>query len=186
MRDAQIDDDDLFDTIYDDNGKPCRILRDRAVYRVPMHFQDAVQRAIGDERIVGMDGDPFALHKPGPRYVADDSLYDAAEQARQEMIAFTADRWRRGPQFSQTRERNDAGPPEGAYGPVEPHRLGQPCMINGEGGALVASADGKWLLCQPSRRSDSMQVTDAEAIKQRAYDEMCQRLCNPWRHAGPA
>ena len=97
------------------------------------------------------------------------------------MIADTANRWRRGPQ-----QQYDARPPVGSYGPFEARRIGEACTLDGQPGTLVASADNKWLLCQPTRRADSMPVTDTEAIKQQVFDEYVERLCNAWRHPGAA
>jgi hypothetical protein len=207
MDDAQVDDDDLFETNYDADGKPVRILRDKRSLRVPLMLRDGtpftirdadltpLQLAVRDHarqqdperqrRIHDGSGNPYALNRPG--YRISDQFDDAeAIRAYDQMKFEQANAWRRGLQFSPTRERNDAGPPAGAYGPLQPHRLGEDCTIDGAPGTLVASADGKWLLCQRSPRADSMPVTDTEAIKQQVFDEYVERLCNAWRHPGAA
>lgn len=40
------------------------------------------------------------------------------------------------------------------------------------------------LRCVPDQRVDSMSIADAEAIKQRAYDEMVKAKQEAWRHLG--
>jgi hypothetical protein len=190
----QVDDDDL-----DENG----LLKDQHSLRVPMWARDAnltdLQRAVRDharqqdrerrqQRVQAADGNPLSLHRPGGRYLADDTLYDEAERAFREMVADTANRWRRGPQ-----QQYDARPPVGSYGPFEARRIGEACTLDGQPGTLVASADGKWLLCKPSSRSGAdsvprseMSLADAEAIKQQAYDEMRAAQRDAWRHPGSA
>jgi hypothetical protein len=186
------DDDDVLD----ENG----LLRDKKSLRVPMMMRDAdltpLQLAVRDharkddrrrqqQRIHDGSGDAYGLHRPGYRF--SDQFDDAeAIRAYDQMKFEQANAWRRGPQHAYEREKHDAGPPAGAYGPMEPHRIDQPCTIDGQPGTLQPTADNKWLICKPSLRADSMSVADAEAIKQQAYDEMCQRMCNAWRHPGSA
>jgi hypothetical protein len=185
------DDDDLFETIIGHDGKPVRVLRDGRRWRVPLTFLDGVQRAIalnGRARVRAADNDLLSLHRPGARFLADDTVTDAAAIAYDEMKREQANAWRRGPQ-----QQYDAGPPVGSYGPFEARRIGQPCTVDGQPGTLVASADGKWLLCQRSSRSGAdsvprseMSLADAEAIKQQAYDEMRAAQRDAWRHPGSA
>jgi hypothetical protein len=153
---------------------------------VPLTFLDSVQRAIAlDGRssgVVAADGNPLSLHRPGARYLADDTLYDEAEKARQETIRDQQNAWRRGPP-----QQYDAAPPVGNYGPFEAHRIGEACTRDGQPGVLQATADGKWLTCAPMARSDSarrdtMSIADAEAIKKAAYDQMVAEMKDAWRH----
>jgi hypothetical protein len=183
-----VDDDDdndpNFEWITDRAGRRTKILRDGGTMRVS--FFDAM-RARGLSMVHDGTDNPFALNKPGPRFAADASLYDEVARAYHEAGIAQADAWRRGPGGAS----QDASPALG----TEPAgaREGDPCTVRAgaaegylEGApGHLARVDGQ-LVCVPDapRRTDSMSAADAEAIKQRAYDEMCRAGEQAWKNLG--
>ena len=176
---------------YDERGDLLRA-------RVPMMLRDAdrreVQRQIKADaarrelqrRIVDAAGnDGLALLKPGSRRLADASAYADAEAAYEQATRDCENAWRRGPGSQDAL----------AHGTEYSGHEGDPCTVRagsaegyleGSPGHL-ARVDGK-LVCVPNepapRRSDSMSASDAQATKDRAYDEMCRRSEDAWRHLG--
>jgi hypothetical protein len=202
-RDQQIDDDDDFETIIGHDGQPVRILRSGRSLRVPLMLRDGepfrmndayltdLQRAVRDnaraddarrreqqQRIHDGTNNPYPLNRPGYRY--SDAVDDSETvRAFDQMCEEQRNAWRKGPSDAAS-----ASLPKARY-PLEPHRIGTACTENGEPGTL--QVEGDWLVCRTSSRSGADSVprsdmSDAEAIKQRAYDEMRAAQRDAWRH----
>jgi len=93
----------------------------------------------------------------------------AAEQARREAMADTANAW-----------RGDAAP-AGAY-PYRTAAEGTPCTVNGRPGTLVR--EGNYLVCKPTASQDARPVFDAiegARRKREAYEAMCHDMANAWK-----
>jgi hypothetical protein len=180
------------------------LLKDGHRLRVPMTARDSlspVQRAIAEDRgahaplravdALGRDG--LALCRPGSRHLtAGSATTDDAELALQRQLVADAymqatfeaeNAWKRGPGGLQ-----DAS----ALGTEYSGREGDACTVRAGAaeGYLegcpghLARVDGK-LVCVPdNRRTDSVNASDAEAIKQRAYDEMCRAGEQAWKNLG--
>ena len=165
-----------------------------------------VQRQIKADRQRVVDGagnDGLALHRPGSRFAADAGLYDAAAKAYSEMVTRSENAWRDGPGGGQ----QDASSLGTEYG----GKPGDPCTVRsgagrgwiegGPGHLACVNVEGEdVLICVPNapsdRRSDNAPildwrttdlaklVRDAAAIKQQAYDEMCQAAEQAWKNLG--
>jgi hypothetical protein len=178
---SDVDDDD---SPFDERGR----LKDGRTYRVRMHAKDSVQAAIMADRrshVTDATGDSgLGLHRPGARFATDASLYDAAMEAYAQATCAAEEAWRKGPGWQ------DAS----ALGTGYSGREGDPCTVRagasegyleGSPGHL-ARVDGK-LVCvpdKPSRRADSMSIADAEAIKQRAWEDANREAAEAWKHLG--
>jgi hypothetical protein len=129
----------------------------------------AGQIARDRQQVTDGSGNPYALHRPGPRMMVDGD--DAAEQAYRQMIADQAEAWRAGPS-----PQLDA-----ATGVFAGAREGDSCMVDDthEAGRMVRTASGE-LVCKANQRRDSasMFASDAQAD---AYRERCERGEQAWR-----
>jgi len=151
MQTIDIDDPSATEWVIGHDGKRVRVVRDKCVVRVPMRMRDAAsvagqiaerQRGIVD--LAGNDG--VALHRPGVRLMSDESTYDAAAAAYEQMIADTSDAWKRGP-----------------------------------GGHAQDLGDGQQDAGSPAWRP-GLSFSDAEAIKQKSYDEMVPAAETAWQN----
>lgn len=94
--------DSDFETLVGHDGKPLRVLKEGHTLRVNMMLRDSlspVQRAIaiGKERIHDGRGNPLGLHRPGFRFAADASIYDAAQEAYRQATIDRENAWRKDP-----------------------------------------------------------------------------------------
>jgi hypothetical protein len=166
---------DIDDDAFDERG----LLRDGAVYRVPMHLRDSLltplQRAVAEDRIARDLGlsDALAAHKPG--YRLGDSISERAKlSAYDAMVNDMSNAWRR-----------DSQPP-GAY----PLSVGEGtvCTIDGRAGHLRKTDSGDWLECVPDQESSEdavpsrmMDAATSWRIRSAAFEDYVNDLTSAWR-----
>jgi hypothetical protein len=174
--------------IYDLNGNrrieeeddAAGVLKPNRVLRVPMMMRDSAQREVAEHfqrlrtedaaRSFGLD-DALALHKPGQRFVVDAAARARVEQARADGIKEMCDAWQRKPVADVSGELRGA-------------QSGDVCTIDGAPGHL-----NHRLECIPDKRQDSMPrsmtMDQAQAIRDRAYEESVRELTEAWRKPLP-
>jgi len=168
----------------DDPIGPDGLLRDGHRLRVRMTARDGatVRGQVASRHVHDGRHSEFGLNKPGPRY---NDAIDTSKIARayEAMVRDGEERWRAGPGSqdasalgTEYAEGREGDPCTVRAGAAEGHLEGSP--------GHLGRVDGK-LVCVPDkRRTDSMSATDAERIKQAAYDEMCRAGEQAWKNLG--
>ena len=160
------------------DGKRVKVLAAEVnAVRVPWYLKDgaSVSGQIATDRqrtVVDASGDSgIGLHKPGARFAADRSAFDAAAAAYAQMVADQAVSWKRGPD----RYQQDAGAREGDEAIGTDARRRRKTVARDPFGREAATYE-------ETEDATPQSVADAGRIKQQAYDAYVKDAQEAWKN----